>query len=152
MYFLGNLVRAGPCFLNSRVIKRRNVHSECMKEINYFTGRALVRDFHTRCLYQKSQSLAALARSVSDTSPTRAKIPYARPAHEVISIFNVINNEESPKSIKDLIEHRNNKIKTHSRENNDILMRLMANSSKYSLKSWRFTGPKLSMEFNTQFI
>ena len=50
-------------------------------------GRGLVRNFHTRCLYQKTHSLAALARSISDTSPTRAKIPYARPAHEVISIF-----------------------------------------------------------------
>ena len=49
-------------------------------------GRALVPDFHTRCLYQKSYSLAALARSISDTSPTRAKIPYARLALEVISI------------------------------------------------------------------
>ena len=50
-------------------------------------GRGLVRNFHTRCLYQKTHSLAALARSISDTSLTRAKIPYARPAHEVISIF-----------------------------------------------------------------
>ena len=50
-------------------------------------GRGLVRNFHTRCLYQKSHSLAALARSISDTSPTRAKIPYAPPAHEVISMF-----------------------------------------------------------------
>ena len=31
----------------------------------------------------------------------------------VSTVFNVINNEESPMSIKDLIEHRNNKIKTH---------------------------------------
>ena len=50
-------------------------------------GRGLVRNFHTRCLYQKSHSLAALARSISDTSPTRAKIPYAPPAHEVISML-----------------------------------------------------------------
>ena len=49
-------------------------------------GWGLVRNFHTRCLYQKSHSLAALARSISDTSPTRAKISYAPPAHEVISI------------------------------------------------------------------
>ena len=39
-------------------------------------GRALVRDFHTRCLYQKSNERAQ-----------RAKIPYARPAHKVISIL-----------------------------------------------------------------
>ena len=49
-------------------------------------GRPLVRDFHTCCLYQKSHSLAELARSISDASPTRAKIPHALPAHEVISI------------------------------------------------------------------
>ena len=29
----------------------------------------------------------ALARSISDTSPTPAKIPYAPPAHKVISIY-----------------------------------------------------------------
>ena len=49
-------------------------------------GRGLVRNFHTRCLCQKSHSLAALARSISDTSPTRVKIPHALPAYEVISI------------------------------------------------------------------
>ena len=49
-------------------------------------GRELVRNFHTRCLYQEAHSLAALSRSISDTSPTRAKIPYAPPAHEAISI------------------------------------------------------------------
>ena len=47
-------------------------------------SRALVRDFHTCCLYQKSH---ALARSIPDASPTRAKILYPRPAHEVISMF-----------------------------------------------------------------
>ena len=35
-------------------------------------GKRFVRDFHTR--------------SISDTSPTRVKIPYARAFHEVISI------------------------------------------------------------------
>ena len=50
-------------------------------------GRGLVQNFHTRCLSQKSHSLAGLARSISDTSPTRAKIPYATPAHEVISKY-----------------------------------------------------------------
>ena len=38
-------------------------------------------------MYQKFHSLAALARSISDTSPTRAKTPYAHPAHEVISMY-----------------------------------------------------------------
>ena len=50
-------------------------------------GRGLVRNFDTRCLHQKSHSLAALARSISDTSLTRAKIPYAPPAHEVKSFW-----------------------------------------------------------------
>ena len=50
-------------------------------------GRGLVRNFHTRCLYQKSNERAQRASEISDTSPTRAKIPYAPPAHEVISMF-----------------------------------------------------------------
>ena len=52
-------------------------------------GKRFVRDFHTRWfnLYQKSHSFAALTRSISDTSPTRVKIPYARAFHEVISIL-----------------------------------------------------------------
>ena len=37
-------------------------------------------------MYLKSHSFAALTRSISDTSPTRVKIPYARAFHEVISI------------------------------------------------------------------
>ena len=41
---------------------------------------------HSSVLYQNSHSLAALTRSISDTSPTRVKIPYARAFHEVISI------------------------------------------------------------------
>ena len=36
--------------------------------------------------YQKTHSFAALTRSISDTSPTRVKIPYARAFHEVIFI------------------------------------------------------------------
>ena len=45
-----------------------------MYEINKLLhGQGGVRNFHTRCLYQKSHSLAALARLISDTSPTRAK-------------------------------------------------------------------------------
>ena len=50
-------------------------------------GRGLVQNFHTRCLYQKSNERAQRASEISDTSPTRAKIPYAPPAHEVISMF-----------------------------------------------------------------
>ena len=56
------------------------------------------------------------------------------------TVFNVINNEHTPKSTKDLVEHRNNK---YNLRGNDILKRPMANSSTYGLKSWRFTAPKL---------
>ena len=42
---------------------------------------------HSIVLYQKTHSFAALTRSISDTSPTHVKIPYARAFHEVISIF-----------------------------------------------------------------
>ena len=42
---------------------------------------------HSLVLYQKSHWFAALTRSISDTSPTRVKIPYARAFHEVISIY-----------------------------------------------------------------
>ena len=41
---------------------------------------------HSLVLYQKSHSFAALTRSISDTSPTRVKMPYAHAFHEVISI------------------------------------------------------------------
>ena len=37
-------------------------------------------------LYQKAHSFAVLTRSISDTAPTRVKIPYARALHEVISM------------------------------------------------------------------
>ena len=40
---------------------------------------------HSLVLYQKSHSFAALTRSISDTSPTCVKIPYARAFREVIS-------------------------------------------------------------------
>jgi len=53
-------------------------------------GRVLVRDFHTRCLHQKSNERAQRASEISDTSSTRAKIPFAHPAHEVISISYVL--------------------------------------------------------------
>ena len=57
------------------------------------------------------------------------------------TVFSVINNEHVPKSIKDLIEQRNNK---HDLcRGNDISKRPMANSSTYGLKSWWFTAPKL---------
>ena len=45
-------------------------------------GRRFVRDFHTRWFCIRN-----LTRSISDTSPTRVKIPYARAFHEVISIL-----------------------------------------------------------------
>ena len=42
---------------------------------------------HSLFLYKKSYSFAALTPSISDISPTRVKIPYARAFHEVISIL-----------------------------------------------------------------
>ena len=50
---------------------------------------ALYGIFTPLVLYQKSHSFAALTRSISDTSPTRVKIPYARAFHEVISIYRI---------------------------------------------------------------
>ena len=44
-------------------------------------GERFVRDFHTSWFCIRN-----LTRSISDTSPTRVKIPYARDFHEVISI------------------------------------------------------------------
>ena len=41
---------------------------------------------HELVKYQKSHSFAALTRSISDTSPTRVKILYARVFHEVMAI------------------------------------------------------------------
>ena len=42
---------------------------------------------HSLVRYQESHSFAALTCSISGTTPTRMKIPYARTFHEVISIF-----------------------------------------------------------------
>ena len=54
-----------------------------MYEINKLLhGKRFVRDFHTRWFCIRN-----LTRSISDTSPTRVKIPYARTFHEVISIY-----------------------------------------------------------------
>ena len=60
-----------------------------MYEIKKITAwKALCTGFsHSLALYQKSHSFAALTRSISDTSRTRVKIPYARAFHEVISIY-----------------------------------------------------------------
>ena len=44
---------------------------------------------HSLFLYQKSYSFAALTRSISDTSTTRAQIPYASTFHEVLSMYNI---------------------------------------------------------------
>ena len=44
-------------------------------------------EYVVHCLYQKLNERAQRASEISDTSPTREKIPYARPAHEVISIY-----------------------------------------------------------------
>ena len=39
------------------------------------------------CLYQKLKERAQRASEISDTSPTREKIPYALPAYEAISVY-----------------------------------------------------------------
>ena len=50
-------------------------------------GKHFVRDFHMHSVKdQKSHSFAALTRSISGTSPTCVKIPYALAFHEIISI------------------------------------------------------------------
>ena len=54
-----------------------------MYEINKLLHeKRFVRDFHT-CWF----CIRNLTRSISDTSPTCVKIPYARAFHEVISIY-----------------------------------------------------------------
>ena len=60
-----------------------------MYEINKLLhGQGACTEFsHSLFVSQNSLARCALARSISDTSPTRAKIPYAPPAHEVISMF-----------------------------------------------------------------
>ena len=63
-----------------------------------------------------------------------------RLAKIVCTVFNVINNEHAPKSIKELIGFRNNK---YSLRGSDILKRPKASTTTYGLKSWRFTAPKL---------
>ena len=49
---------------------------------------------HSFFLYQKSSERAQLARSRS-ISPTRAKIPYARPAHEASNLYVYIGHDEN---------------------------------------------------------
>ena len=56
------------------------------------------------------------------------------------AVFNAINNEHAPKSIKELIGLRNNK---YNLRGSDILKRPKASTTTYGLKSWRFTAPKL---------
>ena len=63
-----------------------------------------------------------------------------RLAKIVCTVFNVINNEHAPKSIKELIGFRNNK---YNLRGSDILKRPKASTTTYGLKSWRFTAPKL---------
>ena len=63
-----------------------------------------------------------------------------RLAKIVCTVFNAINNEHAPKSIKELIGLRNNK---YNLRGSDILKRPKASTTTYGLKSWRFTAPKL---------
>ena len=62
-----------------------------MYEINKLLhGKRFVRDFHTRWFCIRN-----LTRSISDTSPTRVKIPYARAFHVVISIYHTERNNDN---------------------------------------------------------
>ena len=63
-----------------------------------------------------------------------------RLAKIVCTVFNVINNEHAPKSIRELIGFRNNK---YNLRGSDILKRPKASTTTYGLKSWRFTATKL---------
>ena len=63
-----------------------------------------------------------------------------RLAKIVCTVFNVINSEHAPKSIKELIGFRNNK---YNLRGSEILKRPKASTTTYGLKSWRFTAPKL---------
>ena len=63
-----------------------------------------------------------------------------RLAKIVCTVFNVINSEQAPKSIKDLIGFRNNK---YNLRGSKILKRPKASTTTYGLKSWRFMAPKL---------
>ena len=63
-----------------------------------------------------------------------------RLAKIVSTVFNIINNEHAPKSIKDLIGLRNNK---YNLRGSDILKQPKVSTTTYGLKSWRFLAPKL---------
>jgi len=58
----------------------------------------------------------------------------------VATVFNVINNEYEPRSIKDVIGLRNN---NYNLRGSDILKQPKASTTTYSLKLWRFMAPKL---------
>ena len=63
-----------------------------------------------------------------------------RLAKIVSTVFNVINNEHAPRSIKDLIGLRNN---NYNLRGSDILKQPKASTTTYGLKSGRFIAPKL---------
>ena len=63
-----------------------------------------------------------------------------RVAKIVCTVFKVTNSDHTPKSIKELIGHRNDK---YDLRGNDILKLPKANATTYGLKSWRFMAPKL---------
>jgi len=58
----------------------------------------------------------------------------------VCTVFEVINSDHAPRSIKELIGHRNS---NYDLRGNDILKLPKANTTTYGLKSWKFTAPKL---------
>jgi len=55
-------------------------------------------------------------------------------------VFKVTNSDHAPKSINEVIGHRNS---NYDLRGHDILKLPKANTTTYGLKSWRFTVPKL---------
>ena len=79
-YVIKELVHAFSCAYIELWINKKNLSMYKINKLHH--GKRFVREL---VLYQKSHSFAALTRSISDTSPTRVKIPHARAFHEVIS-------------------------------------------------------------------
>jgi len=87
------------------------------------------------CLQRKQTSYCKLLNRIGLPSLENRHL-----AKIVSTVFNVINNEHAPRSIKDLIGLRNN---NYNLRGSDILKQPKASTTTYGLKSWRFMAPKL---------
>ena len=58
----------------------------------------------------------------------------------IYTVSRAINSDHAPRSIKELIGHRNS---CYDLRGNDILKLPKANTTTYGLKSWRFKEPEL---------